>query len=430
MALIQVVKYDGGPDVFAWKYPDDELGTWTQLVVNEAQEAVLFKNGVSYDLFTGGRYTLITANIPILNEVVNLPFGGDSPFKAEVWYINKTYNLDVKWGTPTPIQIQDPKYGIFAPVLANGAFGLRIEDSRKFLNKLVGTLRVFDKRSMVDYFRGLYVTKVKDAISSYLTDHQVSIVQINAYIDELSTHMREQIRPIMAEYGIELVNFYINEISVPDDDPSVETLRKALSKRAEMDIVGYTYQQDRSFDTLEGAAINPGSIAAPIMGAGMGLGMGYHFGNAFGEMAREVRLTNKNENEVALKKCPKCGKDIPAEHRFCGGCGCDTQGTKQEQVNVCSACSAPLSKDDKFCPECGRTLNLCQYCGADIPNGLQSCPHCNKPIPTLCPQCKNLVEKGDKFCRSCGTTLVKVCPGCGASTAQGARFCAKCGTAL
>lgn len=426
MAFLQVVKYDGAPGVFAWKYPDDTLGTWTQLVVNESQEAVLFQDGISYDLFTAGRYTLNTANIPLLKEAISLPFGGHSPFKAEVWYINKAYNLDVKWGTPTPIQIQDPKYGIFAPVRANGSFGLRVADSRVFLNKLVGTLRVFDKRSMVDFFRGLYVTKVKDAISSYLMDQQVSIVQINAYIEELSNHMREQIRPIMADYGIELVNFYINEISVPEDDPSVETLRRALSKRAEMDIVGYTYQQERSFDTMEGAAGNPGSMAS----AGMSLGMGYQLGGAFGEMAREMRFSRRDDDEEELQKCPKCGKRFAAGHRFCGSCGYDTQSAKQGQTGVCSACSAPLTKEDKFCPECGRTLNLCYYCGADIPDGHKRCQRCNERIPVFCPQCKKMVDKRDKFCTFCGTTLMKACPKCGEVAVQGARFCAKCGTAL
>lgn len=105
MALVDVVKYDGTPNVFAWKYPNSELGTWTQLIVNETQEAVLYKGGQSLDLFGPGRHTLSTANIPLLNKLINLPFGGKSPFSAEVWYVNKVNALDIKWGTPTPIQL-------------------------------------------------------------------------------------------------------------------------------------------------------------------------------------------------------------------------------------------------------------------------------------------------------------------------------------
>ena len=197
MAVVEVIKYNGKPDVLAWKYPSEELGTWTQLIVNESQEAILVKSGKALDVFGSGRHTLETANIPILNKIINLPFGGRSPFTAEVWYINKGYNLDVKWGTPTPIQIQDPKYGIFAPVRSNGAFGIHVADSKKFLVKLVTTMPTFDTTAVIKYFRSLYVTKVKDAISTYLVHKQISILEINAYIDELSQYMKERNQPVM-----------------------------------------------------------------------------------------------------------------------------------------------------------------------------------------------------------------------------------------
>lgn len=110
-------------------------------------------------------------------------------------FINMAYSLDIKWGTPTPIQIQDPKYGVFIPVRSNGIFGIQIENPKKFMIKLVGTLRVFDRDSLVNYYRGLYITKVKDTISSYLVHKQISILEINAYIDELSGYMKERIEP-------------------------------------------------------------------------------------------------------------------------------------------------------------------------------------------------------------------------------------------
>ena len=150
MAIVEVVKYDGSPDVLVWKYPSQELGTWTQLIVNESQEAVLYKGGKIFDIFQSGRHTLSTENIPLLNKIVNLPFGGRSPFTAEVWFVNKLYSLNVKWGTPTPIQVQDPKYGVFVPVRANGQFGIQIKDAEKFLVKLVGTASVFDRQNLVN----------------------------------------------------------------------------------------------------------------------------------------------------------------------------------------------------------------------------------------------------------------------------------------
>ncbi|MDR0454944.1 MAG: SPFH domain-containing protein [Deferribacteraceae bacterium] len=168
MTIVEVVKYNGNPDILAWKYPSEELGTWTQLIVNESQEAVLFKGGQALDIFAAGRHTLSTANIPFLNKIINLPFGGRSAFTAEVWYINKLYTLDIKWGTPTPIQIQDPKYKVFIPIRSFGQFGIRVEESKKFLAKMVGTLSIFDKDNIIRLFRGLYLTTVKDSISFYL----------------------------------------------------------------------------------------------------------------------------------------------------------------------------------------------------------------------------------------------------------------------
>lgn len=434
MAIVEVVKYNGKPDVFAWKYPSEELGTWTQLIVNESQEAVLVKSGKVLDVFGSGRHTLETANIPILNKIINLPFGGRSPFTAEVWYINKAYNLDIRWGTPSPIQIQDPKYGIFAPVRSNGAFGIHINDSKKFLIKLVTTMATFDAVTVTKYFRSLYITKVKDAISTYLVHKQISILEINAYIDELSQHMKERIQPVMDDYGIELVSFYVNEISVPEDDSSVKKVKDALSKRAEMNIVGFSYQQERSFDTLEGAAKNTGSASAPLMGAGIGLGMGFGMGQGigagFGNMAQEIQVSNP---KATTKECPECYARIPLTQRFCGSCGFDTEKkpeSKKENTLVCSACGSPVTRQTKFCPECGRIIFHCPNCGNDIADGSTKCSACNYVKPKGCPQCGAEISINAKFCPECGKVLAKFCPKCNTPIEGEKKFCPECGEKL
>lgn len=325
MAIVSVVKYDGNPDVFAWKYPDDELGTWTRLIVNESQQAILFKGGQALDVFEAGRHTLSTKNIPFLEDIIRIPFGGDSPFKAEIWFVNKVFSLDVAWGTPSPIQIQDPTYGVFVPVRSNGIFGIRIDDSRKFLVKLVGTLPAFTKQDIARYFRGLYTTRVKDAISTYILEKKIDVLNINMYLDELSDFLRERISPVMDEYGISLVNFFVNEISVPENDPAVIRLRDSLAKRAEMDIIGFNYVQERSFDTLEGAATNPGSEAASVMGAGMGMGMGFGMGagmgSAFSGLSQNLSIPG-----VPSMRCSRCGSLALQGQRFCGACGNDLSG--------------------------------------------------------------------------------------------------------
>lgn len=433
MAIVEVIKYNGGPDVFAWKYPSEELGTWTQLIVNESQEAILFKGGKALDVFGSGRHTLDTANIPLLSKLVNLPFGGRSPFTAEIWYINKVFSLDIKWGTASPIQIQDPKYGVFVPVRSNGVFGIQIDDSKKFIIKLVGAVPLFDKVTLVKYFRGLYITKVKDSISQYFIHKQISLLEINAYIDELSDYMKERIAPTLDEYGIKLVNFYVNEICVPEDDPAVEKLKSALAKRAEMNIIGYSYQQERSFDTLEGAAKNTGSMSAPLMGAGIGLGMGVGMGgsvgNAFGNVSGEIN-TGVPVDE-ATKECPKChSKNKPAQ-RFCGTCGHDFENkTIEEKIFVkCSRCGNELTKNYKFCPECGKKYIPCTRCGADMDDNQTSCSECGYTKPVNCPECGKEIPADSKFCPECGKSLNKVkrCLKCGAEIIDSIKFCPECG---
>ena len=431
MAIVEVISYNGNSDVFAWKYPNNELGTWTQLIVNESQEAILVKGGQICDVFGAGRHTLETANIPILNKLINIPFGGRSPFTAEVWYINKIYSLDVKWGTSTPIQLQDPKYKVFVPVRAYGQFGIQIEDSKKFLLKLVGTLPQFEKVTLVKFFRGVYLTKVKDVISSYLVHKNISILEVNAYLDEISTYLQEKVLPTFKEYGIKLVSFYVNDISVPEDDSAVLQLKNALAKRAEMDIVGYSYQQERSFDTLEGAATNPSSMQGGLMGAGIGLGMGVGVGGTLGQQFSGL---TQNINVSDTKECPKCKERIVHNVRFCNFCGADTLASIKEIQNsfkneiVCSVCNTELVANTKFCPQCGKKYNSCMNCKRDIPDGATVCPFCGTKVPIHCPKCEYLMDANSKFCPQCGYSLIKKCKNCGKQLENTTNFCTECGT--
>lgn len=401
MAIVEVVKYDGSPETFAWKYPNIELGTWTQLIVNESQEAILYKGGQALDWFGPGRHTLETANIPILSKLVNLPFGRRSPFTAEVWYTNKVNSLAIKWGTPTPIQLQDPKYNVFVPVRAFGQFGIRISDSKTFLKKLVGTLPSFTSNDMIKYFRGIYLTKVKDDISRYLIKEKISILEINAYISELSDSLYSSLAKDFMDFGIELVNFQVNDISVPEEDSAVIKLKGALAKKAEMDIIGYSYTQERSFDTLEGAATNKGAGVAPIMGAGMGLGMGIGIGGNLGTSFSEV---GKSLDTRGDKECPHCRKQIHGDFKYCPFCGKSTIIEDNEGSQI-----------------------ACSYCGASNKAGMKFCGQCGKSLGTTCPNCGEQVSKNQKFCSHCGNSLVKKCISCGTELGDNLKFCPECG---
>lgn len=291
--------------MLAWKFPSQELSTWTQLIVNESQEAFVVRGGVYDGPFGAGRHTLKTENLPGLRGLLGLPFGGKSPFTAEVWFVNRLTNLDVKWGTPDAIQLQDPRFQVMVPVRAFGQYGMRIEDSKRFLLKLVGTVAGFDVDTLNEYFRGVFITRIKTGIANAIIKQGQSVLEVTTQLESLSLALKQSLTPEMAEYGVALSQFNIHSINVPEDDPAVRTLKAALAKRAEMGIVGYSYQQERSFDVLQTAAGNEGSAGAVMgagMGVGMGLGLGAPIGQAYGQMASEMGVAQPGQTPPAPKR--------------------------------------------------------------------------------------------------------------------------------
>jgi membrane protease subunit (stomatin/prohibitin family) len=297
MAIIDFVKWNGTADTIAWKFPSEQLSTWTQLVVNESQEAYVVSGGVYDGPFLAGRHVLKTENLPLIRTVLGLAFGGQSPFSAEVWYVNKTVNLDVKWGTPDPIQLKYPMYQIMVPIRAFGQYGIKIIDSKKFLLKLVGTLTRFDAKTLSEYFRGVFLSKIKTEIATNIIKQGISVLEISTDLVRISTDLKEVLNIDVMEYGVELVQFSILSINVPEDDPAVITLKSALAKKAEMSIIGFNYQQEKSNEILLAAAGNQG-MAGGVMGIGIGAGVGAALGGGLAQSMSEVS-NSVNLNPVA-----------------------------------------------------------------------------------------------------------------------------------
>ena len=318
MAMIDVLKWDAAPRVFAYRYEDCQLNYKSQLIVTESQEAILVKEGLFYGPIGPGRHTLETKNFPFLTKMVSaLTTNRKSPYTAEVWFLQKSVPLDMKWGTSDPILVEDPKYHIALPIRAFGQYGVRIADSCRFLARLMGRLPAFTEKTLSGYFKGVVITRAKDVIASVMGNENCSLLQIGSKLNDISTTLEKKISEDLADYGIELRLFMVNSISADDADPSVVQLKKALAKKAEMDIIGYSYVQERSFDALQTAAGNEGSAGA-LMGAGMGLGMGVGvgspMGNAMAAIAKEINPSN-------TKYCINCGVAVPSEARFCPECG-------------------------------------------------------------------------------------------------------------
>ena len=274
MALIDVVKWEANNREFCHKFPSQDLRLGSQLVVYTAQTAFFVKGGQICDKFTAGNYTLKSENLPVLNKLINLPFGGDSPFQAEVWFINQIHRLDLKWGTPQPIQLEDPKYHIIVPVRAFGQYGIRIDNPRLFLETLIGSLTTFDAETIDSYFKGKLLSFLSSTIASKMILEKISILEITPHLVEISEYCNQEINKTFTKYGLSLVEFSIASISAASDDPSFVRLKEAKDKAAKLDIMGKDYyQMERSFDVLDKAAANTGA-GAQVMGLGVGMGLG------------------------------------------------------------------------------------------------------------------------------------------------------------
>lgn len=220
MAIIDRIKYDGPTNGAQWliyKCPSEEFVLGSQLIVNQGQEALFFKGGEALDLFGPGTHTLSTGNLPLLKKIVNLPFGGKTPFSAEIYYINKTANLDMKWGTSTPIPLEDPKYGLILNVGARGQYGITINDSRLFVSRIIGAVpngTTTNPIVILRYFNGLINSKIKSVTASYMIQKQISFLEISQYLSELSLAFQNTLNEEFERFGIDLTNFFCESIGI------------------------------------------------------------------------------------------------------------------------------------------------------------------------------------------------------------------------
>ena len=288
MALIDIVKFEGGDQEFVWKYPSENLRLGTQLVVKPGQMAFFVKGGVIFDEFREGTVTISSGNIPLLTKIINLPFGDTTPFQAEVWFVNLISKLNTPWGTLRPIQLEDPKYGVIVPVRAFGQFGFRVDNPRKFIESIVGSAKVFTAAQVSDYFKGVLLSSVNSSIGKAVAQQNISLLQISAFLDEISGFCKDRIAQDFQQFGLEMVNFYFQSINFPEEDPSYIRLKEIKGKAAELNVVGRDiYQLDKSITVLQTAAGNEG-LTGLITQAGMGQGMGIMMGAQIGQQAGQL----------------------------------------------------------------------------------------------------------------------------------------------
>ena len=226
--LASVIKYEGGNDTFVWKHPIEDFNLGSQLIVHESQEALFFRDGKALDLFGAGRYTLATQNLPLLENLYKLPTNANEIFHSEVYFINMTTQMGVKWGTDSKVRLFDPASGLHVEIGACGNFNIRVADSRKLILKLVGTANELTQNEVVGVegfgitfivgkFRALIMNKVKANLARAIKENNINILEIDEYIDILSEKLQAIINETLVEYGLIMPEFYITSVLTPDD---------------------------------------------------------------------------------------------------------------------------------------------------------------------------------------------------------------------
>ena len=377
--IADIIKYEGDNTTFIWKHPCEDFNSLTQLIVHESQEAIFFMNGQALDLFGAGRYTLETQNIPLIGKALSRATDDKTPFHCEVYFINKTEQMAIKWGTDSRVQYVEPTYKFPISIGASGEMSLRAEDPRKLLLKLVGTENDLSQQKLVGFFRAFLMTRIKTYIAQVVKANAINIFEIDENLTTFSEAIKALLVGDFADYGVALEKFFVTTIVKPDGDPQYERFKElhfrqyadiAEAKlRQQTDIIhaqteaqkliidsqaqatkraqeGYTYQQERGFDVAEKVAENEAVGQFTNMGVGLGTmaGVGGAVAGMVGGSMREA----VTETVPRVQKCKNCGAPLAAGAKFCPECG-------TKVVAVCPKCGTPVS-GGKFCPECGEKL--------------------------------------------------------------------------
>jgi len=341
-------------------------------------------NGQALDLFGPGRHTLETQNIPLLRRLINIPTDGDTAFHCEVYFINKTEQMAIRWGTDSKVQYVEPTYKFPISIGASGEMTLSVDDSRKLLVKLVGTEHLLNRLHLTTYFRSILMTKVKTYMAQTMKANAINIFEIDESLETFSADLQNRLIPDFLDYGVQLKRFYVTTIVKPDGDPQYEKF-KELHFRQYADIAeaqlqqkvgiieqqteaqkmviesqaiaqkriqeGYTYQQERGFNVAEKAAQNEGVGEFSNIGIGLGMmaGVGGTVGNMVGStVSNAFTGINTQQQTIVNKFCDQCGAELTPGAVFCDECG-----APQTQSDTCVKCGFKFIKPGKFCPKCG-----------------------------------------------------------------------------
>jgi membrane protease subunit (stomatin/prohibitin family) len=424
MAIIDLVRWappgsqtsEGRKTIYAHRFEETNLSTYTQLIVQESQEAVLFSKGQIVGKFGPGKHTLSTENLPILRKLFGIPFGGKNPFTAEVWFVNKLQPYNIEWEIEK-MAIHDADYNTQLPLIAHGTYGLKITDAEKFLIKIVGTRHEFTQDDLTDQFFGEFSTKSKSIILQYMLKHRIGYKSISAALDEISNFLKASMTPFWEELGFELTKFYITSIDIDTSTAEGKRVAEAIAQQSTMSITGHSWQQEQMFgvanNAVDGLGSGNGGLIGGLLAMNMMGGMGGNSGVGGGMMNPQYNQPTFGGNA-----------QVPQEQQ--------TQPNQQIREVYCSNCSKKFPSTHRFCPHCGDPYNPCPKCGTDNDQNAKRCVSCGTPLQAesgTCPHCNAPLVAGSTFCGNCGKQVASGdnCSRCGTTLQPNVKFCPKCG---
>ena len=480
--IADVIKYEGDNSTFIWKHPREDFNSMSQLIVHESQEAIFFMNGQALDTFGPGRHTLETQNIPIIGKILNRTTGGESPFHCEVYFINKTIQMAIKWGTDSKVRYIEPNYGIPVEIGACGELNLAVSDSRKLLLKLVGTMNGIAwgdngagfTKSIQNCFRPLISTAVKAHLTAAIKANSIDLFEIDERLEDLSSVLRSNIVGGFEEYGLTIPEFYITNVLLPENDPNFKRMRElhtisfqtkmiqaeTLVKTAQADAEAEVTAARRKIELerqatateiarreaerdiikaqteAESERLRAEAEAKAIQMAGI----------AEAEVMAAKGYTQRDVLAADVQKAYAEGIGNMTINGGSGGVmgdmlglgvGMAAAGVVAPQLGEMFKGMNPAAQTTANAPAAGAAPELkCAKCGVALPENAKFCLECGEKVAPaipanmiVCPECGNTVVKG-KFCPECGHKFITACPKCGNEVPAGAKFCLECGEKL